>query len=645
MNLKLLEPINIGSKVMRNRIIMPAMETRMSTISGDVKPEMVEYYTARAKGGAGAIIVENTYIDNLSSRSSLSSSGFYTDHLISGKKVLAEAIKEGGALAIIQLSHGGRQSAARANKCQPAAPSPVMCRVTRRMSRELTIEEIIKIEDSFAEAALRAEKAGFDGVEVHGAHGYLICSFLSPLTNLRKDKYGGPLVNRGRLAKNIIRKIREITGKDFIVGYRISSVEYIEGGLELEEARDFVKSIQSEIDYINISAGIYESPEFFISSSAYLSPGELISLAAEMKKNVDIPVIAVGSFNPELAESVLNDGNADIIAFGRALIADPLMPYKLKYNKKEDIRPCIRGNEGCISGFKTGCPMRCEVNPACGREAYFKMNKTLEPKKVLIVGGGVSGMEAARVADLIGHKVILVEKENRLGGHLTESTKQEFKYDTYYYLTWLKRQIEKSGISVMFNTDTTKVLIKKINPDVLIIAAGSEYFYPDIKGAQNALLAKDILEESVKADKKVAIVGGGVIGCETALTLSQKKHTVTILEMKNTIAEGHETESREVLIRRLKDESVRIYTDFKVIEIRKDFVLAKDRHGHIKSFKTDTVVLATGLKSKKITEFLNIIPETVCIGDCIKPRKIYNCVHEAWNAAINISIIETRYPI
>jgi len=644
MNLKLLEPIEIGKKLMKNRILMPAMETRMSTLSGDIKPEMIDYYAARAKGGAGAIIVENTYIDNLSSRSSLSSSGLYTDHLISGKKILAEVIKENGALSIIQISHGGRQSAAMANKNQPVAPSPIMCGVIKRMPHELTINEIIEIEDAFAEAAVRAKKAGFDGVEVHGAHGYLICSFLSPLTNLRKDRYGGSLTNRGRFANDIIKKIRSITGKDFIVGYRISAKEYIGGGLELEEACDFVKTIQDNIDYINVSAGIYESPGFYISSSTYLPRGELIPLAAEIKKNSNIPVIAVGSFNPDLAEKVLKDGKADIIAFGRALIADPMMPIKLKYNRKKDIRPCIRGNEGCISGFKTGCPMRCEVNPACGREGYFKIKRTLQPKKVLIIGGGVSGMEAARVADLIGHKVILVEKENMLGGHLNESAKQDFKHDIYYYLMWLKRQIKNSEINVLLNTDANKPLVKKINPDVLLIAIGSEYFYPDIRGAQNAFLAKDILEGSIETGKKVIIVGGGVIGCETALALSQEKDSVIIFEMKKTIAEGYEAESREVLIKRLKDKNVRIYTDFKVIEIGNGLVITKDRYGHIKNFNTDTAVLATGLKSKKIKEFVNIIPETACIGDCIKPRKIYNCVHEAWSEVINIRINRARDP-
>lgn len=636
MRWKLLEPVIIGNKIMRNRIIMPAMETRMSTIYGDVKPEMIDYYAARARGGTGAIIVENTYIDELSSRSSLSSSGLYSDHLIAGKNLLAEAIKESGAIAIIQLSHGGRQSAEGSSKYQPVAPSRVMCSQTRRIPHKLTIKEIVKIEDEFAEAALRAKKAEFDGIEIHGAHGYLICSFLSPLTNLRNDKYGGGLKNRGRFAKNIIEKIRDITGLNFIVGYRISASEYIKGGLEIEESCSFVKSIQNNIDYISVSAGIYESPGFWISDPTYIPPGKLIPLAKEMKKNVDIPVIAVGSFNPELAEITLNKKYADIIAFGRALIADPQLPNKLMEGKDIDIKPCIRGNEGCVSRFKTGCPIRCEVNPSCGREAYLSKRKIEKPKKILIVGGGLSGMEAARVADSMGHNVTLMEKEDKLGGHLNECTMQEFKFDTFRYFRWLKNQMKKSSVKIWLNTNATPALIKRENPDALIIAIGSEYIYPEIKGIENALMADKVLMDSSIVGERAIIIGGGLVGSETALSLALKKHKIIILEMSDVIAERHELTSREAMIQRLQNENVDIFTGQTVKEIGKGYVVTADKNGNSNVLEADTVIIAVGLKSRKALEFANIIPNTIFIGDCVEAQKIYNCVHEAWNVIINI---------
>lgn len=637
MKWKLLEPITIGNKVMKNRIIMPAMETRMSTISGDVKPEMIAYYAARARGGAGAIIVENTFIDGLSSRSSLSSSGLYSDHLIAGKNLLAEAIKGNGALAIIQLSHGGRESIKTSSEYEAVAPSSVMCKVTNRIPRELTIEEIVRIEDAFAEAAYRAKQADFDGVEIHGAHGYLICSFLSPLTNLRTDKYGGNLENRGRFAKNIIKKIRNATGTDFLIGYRISASEYIEGGLELGETCRFVKSIENDIDYINVSAGIYESPVFRVSAPTYIPRGELIPLAKEMKKNVKIPVIAVGSFNPRLAEKVLKEEDADIIAFGRALIADPQMPNKIKNGNEIDIRPCIRGNNGCSSRFKTGNSMRCEVNPACGYEAILIKQKTEKPKKILIIGGGVSGMEAARVAYIIGHSVTLVEKENKLGGHLNESSLQDFKSDTFEYLEWLKGQLKKSQVKILFNIEATPSLIKKEKPDVLIIAIGSEYFYPDINGAENAIISGDVLVDTSIVGKRAIIIGGGLIGTETALALSIKGHQVLLFEMENIIAKDHETVNREAIIRRLEEEDVTVHRNNRVIKIGKGYVTAIDKKGNSNIFYADTAILATGLRSRKTLDLTKIIPDTICIGDCVKPRKIYDCVHEAYNAILNIS--------
>ena len=635
MKWKLLEPAFMGSKSIKNRIIMAPMETRLNTISGDITSEMIDYYTERAKGGAGTIIIENTFVDNLASRSSLISSGIYSDHLIAGKNILAEAIKENDVLAIMQLSHGGRQAREGASKYQAVAPSPVMCSVTKRMPRELDLNEIAEIENAFAEAASRAEQAGFDGVEIHGAHGYLVCSFLSPLTNLRADEYGGNLENRGRFARNIINKIRSKTGKDFILGYRISASEYIKGGLEPEEACRFAASIQQSIDYIHVSAGIYESPSFWNIASTYVPSGQLIPLAGQMKKAVNIPVVAVGSFNPQLAEQVLINGDADFIAFGRALIADPQMPKKLNENRAQDIRPCIRGNEGCISRFYSGCAIRCEVNPACGREAHYKIRKVFRPKKVLIIGGGISGMEAARVASLVGHEVILIEKENKLGGHMIESTRQDFKSNEAELLKWIICQVEKNEIKVFLNTFATSETILREKPDALIIATGSEYIRQNVKGFQNAYLPDEILNNISLSGESAIVIGGGMAGAETALTLALANRKVTIIEMLDQIAQKHEPGTREALIQRLKQEQVCILTNHKVSEIDTGCVIASDSNGNIIKIKGDTIILALGLASRTSSDLSGVITNTFRIGDCIEARKIYQCMHEAWNVVIN----------
>jgi 2,4-dienoyl-CoA reductase-like NADH-dependent reductase (Old Yellow Enzyme family)/thioredoxin reductase len=643
MEWKLLEPTVIGKKHIKNRIVMPPMETRMNTIDGDVTRDMIDYYAERAMGGAGALIVEDTYIDNIASRASLLSSGLYSDHHIAGKNLLAEAIKENGALAIIQIGHGGRQVRAGATVYGAVAPSAVMCSVTKLMPQVLTMKEIAAIEDAFAEAAFRAREAGFDGVEVHGAHGYLVCSFLSPLTNLRDDEYGGILENRGRFATNIIQKIRDKVGEEFLIGYRISASEYIKGGLEPEEACRFVASIQQDIDYIHVSAGIYESPSFFNISPTYMPAGQLIPLVYQMKKAVNIPVIAVGSFNPKLAEQVLQQGYADLIAFGRALIADPFMPNKLAAGAEQDVRPCIRGNEGCISSFHSGCAIRCEVNPACGREAHYRINKVQIPKKVLVVGGGVSGMEAARIAAVMGHNVTIMEKESKLGGHMIESTRQEFKANEAEFLSWLTNQVEKNGVRILLNTLATPDVLIREKPDAVIIAIGSEYMSSTIRGTEKTLMAGEVLEDNSLAGEKVIVVGGGLVGAETALTLAMQKRRVTLVEMTDRIAEKLEDSAKAALILRLEQEQVCILTCHTVEEVGEGYIKTKNIKGEVSRIDADTVVLATGLVSRITAELKDVVPNTACIGDCIEARKIYQCIHEAWNAVINTIFRENYY--
>jgi len=376
--------------------VLPPMETRLNMPNGDVTREMIDYYAERAGGGAAALIVENTFIDDKESRSSLISSGLYSDHLIAGKNLLAEAIQDGGALAILQLSHGGRQAIEAATGLQPVAPSAIACKVIGRMPRALEIDEIEVIEDAFADAAERAQKAGFDGVEIHGAHGYLIFSFLSPYSNIREDSYGGSVENRARFARNILRKVRKRVGEDFIVGFRISGTDFIPGGFSLDMACETVPMLEKYIDYIHVSGGIYETSSFGSIVPLYGPMGGLIEHAAAVKKCAQIPVIAVGSLDVPLGEKALRDGKADIVALGRAMIADPDIANKIEQGREEDIRPCFRGHEGCLSRFPAGCTIRCEVNPACGREREYKMQKAAEPKRVLIAGGGLAGMEAAR---------------------------------------------------------------------------------------------------------------------------------------------------------------------------------------------------------------------------------------------------------
>lgn len=638
---KLLEPITVGTHTFRNRMVMAPMETRLATITGDVTQQMCDYYAARARGGVAAVIVENTFVDNIASRSSISSNGFYSDHLIAGKYRLAEAIRLGGAKAILQLSHGGRQASPVAVPGQDAlAPSPIPCKFVGRMPRALTVEEIVGIEDAFAQAARRAKQAGFDGVEIHGAHGYLICSFLSPYTNHRTDEYGGSPENRARFAINIIRKIREQVGDDYLLGIRISGSEFVEGGLTAEDTCSFGRMIEDMVDYIHVSGGIYETMATHLITPLYRPHASLVPLAAAMKKTVTkCRVIAVNALTPVLAEQALERGDADIIAFGRPLIADPELPLKLEQGRAEDIRPCMRGHEGCVSLFFTGCPMRCEVNPQAGRERDYVVRKTDVPRKVLVVGGGMAGMEAARVAALYGHDVTLLEKTDTLGGHFVEAAIPEFKSDSRDVLNWEIRQIEKSPVKVMLETEATPERIRSVKPDVLIVAVGSEYITPPIPGMELTVNAREALRNPASVGERVVVIGGGLVGSETALYLAQQKKHVAIVEMQEGIVLQDEPLSRIALLGELDRFKVDVHVKCRVLRIEKNKVTAVGEDGKEVEFPCDSVVAALGLASRKacVAELSGLCGTTIVIGDAKKSRKIFNCMHEAWNAVRSIS--------
>lgn len=633
-------PIKIGHKLLKNRIVMAPMECRMNDMNGDSRDDMVEYYKARAKGGTGMIIVENTFVDNKSSRSSVASSGLYCDHLIPQKAKIAEAIKDFGCVAVIQLSHGGREQSP-ATGLTPVAPSPIPCKTLMRMPRELTKEEILEIEDAFAAAALRAKKAGFDGVEIHGAHGYLINEFLSPYTNHRTDEYGGSRENRLRFVKEIIEKVRAITGKRFIVGLRLSVDEFLgEAGIQTEDSCWNAKMLESMIDYVHCSSGIYETRPFAINCSVYQPMGKLLPKAAAMKASVSIPVIAVNALDYRLGEQALQEGMADCIAYGRQLVCDPELGNKIAQGRPEDIRPCCRCNEGCQSGFQTTSYMHCEFNPQVGREIKYAIRKTSTPKRIVIIGGGVAGMEAARIADLLGNEVILLEKSDILGGRANEAIIPPFKFKTAEMLQWLIRQVKAGGTKIVLNADTSPEAIRALNPDHLIIAVGSHYFLPTMPGIRYAIPADQALMHQETIGQTAIVIGGGLVGTETALTLVENKHCkVQIVEMSSDLAPGMEPNTRIALKHRLREDNVAVYFNLRVTEILPDGILCEDQHGEKRELHADSVIAAMGLKANEIEagNYTGMGIPAICIGDCVEARKFYDCFYEAWHAAFLIS--------
>jgi 2,4-dienoyl-CoA reductase-like NADH-dependent reductase (Old Yellow Enzyme family)/thioredoxin reductase len=605
------------------------MLSRLCDPNGVVSPKLIDYYTERARGGVGLIIVEYCYIDEKESKANPGQLGVYDDQLIAGLGDLAEAIQEWGAKAILQICHAGRCTSAKIMGRQPIAPSS-MPSYTGEMAREMTLEEIEGAIESFAEAARRAKTAGYDGVELHGTHGYLLAQFLSPHTNRRTDKYGR---DRGLFALETLDRVRSRVGSNFPVGYRISGDEFIEGGITLPEAKTLAKRLEEKgIDYLHVSAGIIETGQRFI-LPMYFPKGALLPLAEGIKSSVNVPVIAVGAIHdPALAEEALQKKRADLIAMGRALIADPELPNKVQSGKLEEIRTCLRCNQGCISRLPHNKTQRCAINAEVGRERQMRIHPVSKAKHVCVIGGGPAGMEAARLLSLRGHRVTLIEKEKELGGLLRYATVPDFKVELKSFLEYLKTQVQKLAVEILLDRRATPEFVKEIKPDSVVLAAGSSLRIPDISGTGKPFVATSIelLSGSFKAGARVVVVGGAAMGCEVAALLASSGTKVTLVEMLGDLATDLEMRSRLALLQLLKERGVKILTNWKLEKIENGYVLLVSRDWEKMEVATNSVILALGLTSNQ--ELLKPLRESFrdvyAVGDCVEPRKIYQAIHE-----------------
>jgi len=626
---KLMQSFRLKNVELRNRIVMAPMLSRLCDPNGVVSPKLIDYYTERARGGVGLIIVEYCYIDEKESKANPGQLGVYDDQLIAGLGDLAEAIQEWGAKAILQICHAGRCTSAKIMGRQPIAPSS-MPSYTGEMAREMTLEEIEGAIESFAEAARRAKTAGYDGVELHGTHGYLLAQFLSPHTNRRTDKYGR---DRGLFALETLDRVRSRVGSNFPVGYRISGDEFIEGGITLPEAKALAKRLEEKgIDYLHVSAGIIETGQRFI-LPMYFPKGALLPLAEGIKSSVNVPVIAVGAIHdPALAEEALQKKRADLIAMGRALIADPELPNKVQSGKLEEIRTCLRCNQGCISRLPHNKTQRCAINAEVGRERQMRIHPVSKAKHVCVIGGGPAGMEAARLLSLRGHRVTLIEKEKELGGLLRYATVPDFKVELKSFLEYLKTQVQKLAVEILLDRRATPEFVKEIKPDSVVLAAGSSLRIPDISGTGKPFVATSIelLSGSFKAGARVVVVGGAAMGCEVAALLASSGTKVTLVEMLGDLATDLEMRSRLALLQLLKERGVKILTNWKLEKIENGYVLLVSRDWEKLEVATNSVILALGLTSNQ--ELLKPLRESFrdvyAVGDCVEPRKIYQAIHE-----------------
>jgi 2,4-dienoyl-CoA reductase-like NADH-dependent reductase (Old Yellow Enzyme family)/thioredoxin reductase len=642
----LFEPAEIGSMMIKNRIVMPPMGTNMA-VDGYVNRKILDHYEARARGGAGLIIVEVTCIDSPAGKNTASMLMLDDDKYIAGIAELVKTIHKHNAKAVLQISHTGRGARQEITGVQPVAPSPVPMPFSSAIGyggdtpRELTVAEIHVIERKYAYAAGRAKRAGFDGVMLHGTGYYLIAQFVSSTANVRCDEYGGDIEKRARFPLEVIAAVKENVGNDFPLLYKMSALEMGEGaGLTLDEGRQLAVMLQDAGVHALELAGML----WGIDLNMEPPPGEPrnmgLFLSPFIKSVVTIPVIAEGRIDPEEGDKAITEGKADFIGMGRGLLADPRLPEKALAGRFDKIRPCIGCGRCTDNQLMKGWGVMCSVNPAVGGEAAkYRIYSAKKVKKVAIIGGGPAGMEAARVASLRGHMVTLYEKDEKLGGQLNQAVVPPHKSNLAAYLDYLKRQISLQHVDIRTGTKATAKIINNLKPDALIIATGVAATKPDIPGADKpcVLSARAVLDGK-ETGAKVAVIGGGLVGCETAEFLQKQGKQVTIIELLDDIAGKMVYAQKAILEARLKAAGITILTRAKCKEITDDGIVLITRDGDELPIEAGSVVIAFGERPNKALEheLKGIVRELHTVGDCVKPQGIAEAVAAGYLAALSI---------
>ena len=638
----LFSPAQIGNITFKNRIMKAPQSSGMNNMDGTVSERAIRYYRDQAAGGAGCIIVEYAYVDEIGSKSAHCHLGISNNEHIPGLAWLAENIREMGAVPAIQIEHCGRQKFLGTQPiCAPSAiPWPMLWNRygVQAVPHELTIPEIKDIVSAFGDAALRAKIAGFEMVEIHGAHGYLLTNFFSPTTNHRTDLYGGSLENRMRIYLEIARDVRAKVGPDFAVTIRLSGTDYEPDGFGIEDTIALAKALEAEgINAFHISGGDHHTMIHQVTPMA-IPVCHNVWAAEAIKKEVSVPVIASGSITlPEYAEEILTSGKGDFIGLGRPLWADPEWPLKAEADRPEDIRPCIRCNEGCLERtFFQFKAVTCAVNPVISREGELKITPAPTKKQVAVIGGGPAGLEAARVAKLRGHDVTLFEEQERLGGLANEAAAPEFKSDIRPLIKYQITQLDKLGIPVEQKRATAADLAKF---DAVICATGSTPAHPPIPGTDKKIAtnALDIINEKVPCGQQVIVVGGGLVGTETALDLAEHGKKVTIVEALPQIMNDVATTDFLAYTERIAKTDMVVKASTKLVEVLDDGILVEGKQGQEK-LTADTVILSLGFTPKQelYHELKAAGKEVYLVGDAVKPGKLFDAFHTAYRVAHKI---------